>query len=633
MTETGQPAFSELPLGTVKPTGWLRRQLTMQAAGITGRLDEIWGDVGPDSAWLGGQGEDWERGPYYLDGLLPLAFILHDAALQAKAQKWVEAILASQRPDGQFGPGSNDDWWPRMVAMKVLTQYADATSDERVQPFLARYFAYQAAELPGRPLAAWAHARGADNVLAVMWLHARTPEPWLLDLAQLLLGQTLDWERFLTTELAPGHATTFDHRTHGPNVAMGLKTPAMAYLVDDQGSHRVAAAAMLANLQRLHGLVHGVFSGDEWLAGRSPQQGVETCQVVELMFTLEQLARVFGDGSYGDLLEATAYNLLPASNDARMLAHQYHQQANQISATVARRGWSYSGDDANVFGLEPHFGCCTANLHQGWPKFVRSMWMATPDGGLAALAYGPCNVTAEISGTTVRLDVRTEYPFEDTVRIVIDIDAPRTFPIRLRLPEWTAKASLHVGETGLTDLVPDGMGYITVEREWTAGETLTLTLPMAVRVVPRDGGAVGLRLGPLVLVHSLGENWHPVSGAPGLGEWEITPRHGFNDAIDLTRGVDAWTVDRQPPGDVPFLLEQAPVTVHADGARLTEWTADGASAGTPPSSPVPSRLPVQRLPLVPYGNARLRIAEFPVVLQAADRSSEFTHSRSSTGLA
>ena len=61
-------AYDPLPLGAIEPKGWLRNQLEIQAAGLTGHLDEFWKDVGPDSGWLGGAGESWERGPYYLDG-------------------------------------------------------------------------------------------------------------------------------------------------------------------------------------------------------------------------------------------------------------------------------------------------------------------------------------------------------------------------------------------------------------------------------------------------------------------------------------------------------------------------------------------------------------------------------------
>lgn len=617
MTGYHQSALRELPLGAVRPRGWLRSQLRLQAAGQTGRLPDVWPDVGPDSAWLGGDGEDWERGPYYADGLVPLAHLLDDAGLLELASTWVEAILASQRPDGQFGPVTNDDWWPRMVALKVLTQHADATGDERVVPFLQRYFRYQAAHLPSRPLRSWGHARGADNVLSILWLYERAPDDELLALGRLLLGQTADWAGALTTGLRPEPTTSFDPLRHGPNVAMGLKTPAVAQLLDGDPRHRTVVDRALATLDALHGQVHGMFSGDEWLAGREPHHGVETCQVVEYMYTLENLVRIYGAAGHADLLEQTAFNLLAASNDPRMLAHQYHQQANQVLVSVAQREWTYSGDDANIFGLEPHFGCCTANLHQGWPKFTRSLWMAGP-GGLTAVAYAPCSVTAE----GFDLDVATSYPFSETVRITVHAAPAGPATLRLRIPHWAPDAALRINDEP-APVDADDAGFCAVTRAWAEGDVLTLVLPMRVRTVERDNGAVGLRYGPLVLALSPGENWRPVAGAPGLGEWEITPRRSWAAGLwlDGPGGPAAWPVRRQPVSDVPFDPRHPPVSVVAPGSRLPQWRLHAGSAGSPPVSPVAAELPVEDMILLPYGSARLRVAEIPVVKPVTDQMS------------
>jgi hypothetical protein len=186
--------FRALGYDELECRGWLRERLLLQAEGLGGHIEELWPDLGPDSAWKGGRGEAWERGPYYLDGLVPLAFALGDGTLIGRARVWIEAILASRRPDGYFGPPSNPDWWPRMVALKALLSWYKAMGDDRIVDLALDYARYQLSRLTCEPLSNWAAARGGENALVALELFSMTGEEVLLDLAEACLEQSLPWK-------------------------------------------------------------------------------------------------------------------------------------------------------------------------------------------------------------------------------------------------------------------------------------------------------------------------------------------------------------------------------------------------------------------------------------------------------
>ncbi|MDQ2899712.1 MAG: glycoside hydrolase family 127 protein [Acidobacteriota bacterium] len=589
--------------------------MKIQAAGLTGHIDEFWPDLSSNSGWLGGTGESWERGPYYLDGLVPIAYLLDDPVLIAKARKWVNWTLEHQRPDGSIGPEKNKDWWPNMVMLKVLTQYQEATGDPRVIPVMEKYFEYQAKTLAENPLQKWAVYRWGDEVLSIVWLYRHNHDPKLLELATDLARQGYDWKRQFANFTYTGKMAKKDTslETHVVNNAMALKTAAVYSLISNDESDRQAVYQMLSELDRYHLLPNGVHSGDEHYAGRDPSQGTELCAVVENMFSLETLVSILGDPVFGDRLEKIAYNPLPAALTSDMWAHQYDQQPNQVLVDVNPREWTTNNAESNLFGLEPNFGCCTANYHQGWPKFTESLWMANREGGLAAIAYAPSEVHTTVRGVKLSIAEETEYPFHETIKLTVNPETPVKFPMQLRIPRWTYGASIAVN--GFKQRQINSASFYTISREWRKGDIVEIDFPMPLRASQWYRDSVALERGPLVFALKIGEKWKKLRDKGETADWEVDPKSAWNYglAIDATDPARSVTISVRKMGDNPFTPDGTPIELQVKGRRIPDWKLLNGSAGPLPQSPVKSKQGLENLTLIPYGAAKLRITAFPVI--------------------
>jgi hypothetical protein len=605
----------------------LLAQLQTQATGLGGHLDEIWPDVGPDSGWLGGSGESWERGPYFVDGLIPLAYQLDDERLKAKAQKFIEWTLTHQAPDGMIGPASNDDWWPRMVILKALIQYQEATGDPRVIPLLERYFDYQLKTLTSRPLKNWGRFRWQDNALAALWLYNRNGDGRLLDLVRLLHTQGFDWQaNFADFKYTTGVTSESINlssggglgevalATHGVNNGQALKAAPIWSMLSGNPEDRKGFQQMLDTLDRYHGLPNGMFSCDEHLAGRNPVQGSELCTVVETMFSLEQSLAILGDARIGDRLELLAFNALPGTFTDDMWAHQYDQEPNQVEVSLHRKPWTTDGPESNIYGLAPHFGCCTANFHQGWPKFTSSLWMASHDDGLTAAAYAPCELDTIVRGEPVNITTETDYPFRENIRITMREASGKEFPLRLRIPAWsTDDVTLKVN--GIPQPVPAAATFTVLRRAWKRGDIIDLLLPIAPRTLSGYNDSVSIRAGALVFSLPIDQDWLKLRDRGPASDWQAFPASSWNYAIATAptnlSGEGRLKLKRAAVGSPPFTSKSPGLTIDVAASKVPSWRAVDGVADPMPQGRLPHSEPAETITLIPYAAAKLRITAFP----------------------
>lgn len=625
--------YTAFPIGAIQAEGFLLEMLKTQRDGLTGNLDSVYSIVcGNNNGWLGGTGDGWERGPYWLDGLVPLAYLLNDDKLKAKAQKWIEWSINNQREDGYFGPkdlpenyekipgtqqGMRNDWWPKMVMLKVLQQYYMATGDERVINLMTNYFKYQLKMLPENELGYvtfWANRRGGDNLAVVYWLYNITGDKFLLDLAEIIHKQTFDWTGIYSGNILRKLNPLPD--LHCVNVAQGLKEPIVYYQQHPEEKYLKSVKKGLSSLHDVHGFVNGMYGGDEMLHGNDPTQGSELCSAVEMMFCFENILPITGDVYYADYLEKIAYNVLPTQITDDFTGKQYFQQPNQIEITDKERNFFNDKVARICFGTTTGYPCCLTNMHQGWPKFVQNTWYATADNGIAALVYAPTKVTAKVAnGEIVTITESTDYPFREKINFTIETENSVKFPFHLRIPEWCKSFQLKINGT-VQNTQPE-KNIVVLNREWKSGDKVELKLSMDFRFSRWHEQSLGIERGPLVYALRIEEDWREVKTDEFENTfWEVLPQSPWNYAI-WDKTVENVNFEIEVADEIesyPWNLENAPIIVKTKARKMPIWKKEKGMAGKTPSPAWPYRGVGEEteIQLLPYGCTTLRIAQFPV---------------------
>ncbi len=586
----------------ITPGGWLKRQLEIQAKGLSGNLHKIWPDV-RDSAWIGGSREGWERVPYWLDGFIPLAYLLHDEELIAAAKKYIDAILSAQDEDGWICPCKKKkraryDTWAVQLIAKTLKIYYECSGDERIPDALYRVLKnyYDLLKSGEIKLFGWGKYRWFETFVSLNFLYEKYGEPWIKDLAKILKEQGFDYNTAIESWKKPRHIWV--RKTHIVNITMMLKSEAVSYaLLGDEYTDN--AEKLRGILDRYNGTAFEGFTGDEVLSGLDPSRGTELCSVVEQMYSYEELYAHTGENKWLDRLEVLAFNALPATLTQDMWAHQYVQMVNQIACrkTIFPAPFSTNGPRAHLFGLQPNFGCCTANFNQGWPKFALSAF-AHGGGRITNTVMLPCALRD--NGITIKIE--TDYPFRNEAKYIIDADC--AFDFSIRIPSFAKNLRIN------------GEPYETKDYEAAIAPGHT-EINVSFDAVPvlkeRPRGLFALQAGSLLFSLPIDYDERRIEYTRrGVERKYPYCDYEFFTKTDWNYGFagDDFEINRNGAGEIPFSLKNPPVTVKAKMSRIDfglKFPYKSVCRKTPKSALPLS--PPERKVLIPYGCAKLRLTE------------------------
>ncbi|KAL0581263.1 hypothetical protein V5O48_000746 [Marasmius crinis-equi] len=618
--------YETLPLGNIRPSGWLYDQLQVQTDGLAGHMHEFY-DLVKDTDWTGGNAYYSyleEAGSYWFNAMVPNGILVNHTVINRKTQEFLEYVLDHQDSTGWLGPEVGTDkprylWgrYPFFFGAIQMMEYEPELT-ERVVNALHKFVKVANQMLrKGQGVDKWAETRWEDFVITLQWSlcpggqssqrlydkHPMGQEELLLDTMKRLKWSGAPWEK------------VFSEEWHGVNLAEGLKALPATYRFTHNESDLEAANLSWDLLFKYHGRPSGAFGADEMLAGLEANRGSELCLVVEAMFSGSYLYQVIGDPKYADQVERMTYNALPATITANMWGRQYLQQQNQIAAkNMTPNPFPEDGPDSNIFGLEPNYPCCTVNFPQGWPKFITAAFLTTPDTkSLIHLYLGPFDTRATLAGNnTVSVLVNTRYPFGDILNY--EISAEKDFTFYIRIPSWVSRGSLSVNGGTEERLSPEnGLQKVDIKKGKTR---LVLNVPAEISVENRPHGSVAIHRGPLNYAFDIARNEKLLKVDPREShavDLEYDPINTWEYAIDTSQLAFHYappSSSEKLPSPI-FDTGKPPNTITATACRI-EWPVGGdLFAANPPENPECVG-PETVITLWPFGATKLRISEFPV---------------------
>jgi len=616
------PALRLVPLGAVRPRGWMLAQLRRDLdTGFAARLDRLTPRAAHDlfreripssadpRAWW-----DAETRGNWLWGYVMMAHLAGAPEHEARAAELVAALLDTQDADGYIGiyapdaryrhaDGENGELWGQSRALLPLIAHFEATGDPGLLAAVRR-----AADLTIRAYSGeQRYFRRGDRLLrdaltglthglcyldVLEWLHETTGEPAYAQAGVRLYDEFSSMTPpFPNDDLALPNLAEPRQLFHGHAVHTAEHLRALVWvsaLAPDRAPPALVAAA-LRRLQ-LYRLPSGALLGDENVHGLPmPEAGYENCTLTELAFSLSCAVQRLGRADLGDWLETLAYNAVQGARlpDGRAVA--YLSADTRTSATAGRPDSYSMGEAGRRFKYSPTHDdvacCCNPNAVRFLPHLVSRMWMKLPaDGGVAAVAYGPCELRVALGGVSVGIVEETDYPFSDTVDLAVSPERPTEFSLVLREPAWAG--DMIVSAPGADAARADG--WCTIRKRWTAGDRVRVTFVPQVRSEAYGNGEVAVLRGPLQFALPLKHRMEPIrSYVDGFHDFDAHP-------VDIADGYRIPVLDsRAPDLGLRFAAEAGRDRDYPwDDARFVLYSGD--------------------VPLIPLGCTLLRRAAFPI---------------------
>ena len=648
-----------LPLGSIKPRGWMQDQLRLMADGLAGHEYDFYPIV-KDSPWLGGHSEYAalnEGLPYWFNGLVPLAYGLDDDRLKDQVLDVLEKVLVDQAEDGWLGPEKNprdQDLWARFPLCLGMMHLAEAEPDlvETIVPALHRFVKVMHKKLQEGIgfWAFWGKVRYSIMLMTLQWLYEKYPrgnEYMLLETMWLLKFSCFDWPGYWTEssfifadlDMIKPSIEADDWRfrhSHAVNVGQGLTTGASLYRFTKNESLLDANRQGVHWTFQYHGDVAGSILGDERESGVGPNRGSELCTASETLFSLSYLYHVMGDNEFADRCELAAFNAWPVSITANHWARQYLAVANEPSASRIDGPVNFwnAGGEALVYGVETNYPCCTVNMPQGLPKFLSGSFVRVGSDGIGHALLSPASVsTTTGTGVSVEILCDTQYPFGNTLNYVVN--ASGSFKFYVRVPEWSrSKASIVLDSKEQPEILsPDPLTGMNMIELGHGVHNVTVVLSPEIRVVERGNSSVAIYHGALLYALDVGHSEEfyvqkqsnithsTLDGIPNIPSHirkiEISNTQAWNIGIDPDTVTFESSASNKPLSNLIFDYHAPPSVIKGKGCFIKWPTKNGLPIALPALGKGETRRrchgEIKNIELRPYASLKAHMAELPVV--------------------
>lgn len=510
---------------------WSKRQQTNRTATLPHLFEELERAGNIPNLRLAAEGKrEGYQGPVYMDSdlykaLEAAAYVLKqhpDDPIRAKVDEVIDILERAQQPDGYLNSyfqvvapdkrwSNLRDWHELYCAghlIEAAVAHYHATGSERLLNIARRFADYIDSVFgEGKRLGYCGHP---EIELALFRLYQATGEARYAKLAEFFLlnrGKKIfaaehntpleQYDGSIWQDNLPllehkeivGHAVraaylfagATDLAAHTDDAALRERLLQMLLRVwDNTINRRSYITGGIGNEPK-----HEGFTADYELLNRTAYQ--ETCASIALIFWAHRLGLLLGEARFYDALERALYNgaLAGIALDGKRF---FYVNPLESDGAHHRKAW---------YGC----ACCPPNIARLIAALGDYIY-AQSDDALYVNLYVGGRVRTELRGKPLTLEVRTGYPWQEDIALRIAGGAPQRFKLLLRLPAWCAAPELRVN--GEPVGIQRESGYAVIERDWKAGDTVELRLPMTPTLMeahPRveaDRWQVAIQRGPMV---------------------------------------------------------------------------------------------------------------------------------------